>query len=262
LYEKSKACDCLHSPETKMNYPTLKTFAEGSELPPTTPGKLRLYSMRFCPYAQRTRLVLAYKGIDFETVNVHLKKKPSWFLERNPLGLVPVLEKDDQIVYESTATMDWLDDVYPGKKLVPSDPYRKAWDRILQECFGKVTSNMFALRSAEDKEKHVEGLHKAFDYYEKILVQRGGPFFGGAAPCMFDLFAWPHMERLPALVVPLEPRAAVDKAQHPMLHAWFQAMYGLPAVQATMFDHETHRKFFKSFMDDPMNPSYDIGLEE
>ena len=50
---------------------------------------------------------------------------------------------------------------------------------MLLQPFSQVTSNMFALRSAEDKEKHVEGLHKAFDYYEKILVQRGGPFFGG-----------------------------------------------------------------------------------
>lgn len=35
----------------------------GSALPPLENGKLRLYSMRFCPFAQRTRLVLAHKNI-------------------------------------------------------------------------------------------------------------------------------------------------------------------------------------------------------
>jgi len=242
---------------------TGKTFAAGAEFPPTTPGRLRLYSMRFCPFAQRTRLVLAHKNIPFETVNVHLKQKPDWFLARNPLGLVPVLEKDDQVVYESTATMDWLDEVYPDNKLVPTDPYRKAWDRICSEYFGKVTSNMYALRSAEDKDKHLEPLHKAYQYYEDILAQRGGPFFGGAAPCMVDFHMWPHMERMAAMMAKIEPRAVVDKAKFPRFGgAWYDAMYALPAVKATMFDSETHMKFFKSFVDSPMNPDYDIGLEE
>lgn len=74
----------------------------------------------------------------YETVNIDLKDKPDWFLEKNPLGLVPVLEIDDKIVYESTATCDWLDDVYPENRLQPSDPYRRAWDRILVEYYGKV----------------------------------------------------------------------------------------------------------------------------
>ena len=35
----------------------------GETLPPLSPGVLRLYSMAFCPFAERTRLVLAAKGI-------------------------------------------------------------------------------------------------------------------------------------------------------------------------------------------------------
>ena len=33
-----------------------------------------------------------------EMVNVNLKFAPDWFLQKNPHGLVPVLEKDDKVL--------------------------------------------------------------------------------------------------------------------------------------------------------------------
>ena len=44
---------------------SLKHLKVGSEMPPLTKGTLRLYSMVFCPYAQRARLVLAAKNIPY-----------------------------------------------------------------------------------------------------------------------------------------------------------------------------------------------------
>jgi glutathione S-transferase len=67
---------------------------------------------------------------------VDLKNKPDWFLERNPLGAVPVLEQDDKIVYESLITCDYLDAVYPSNRLTPTDPYRKARDAMLTDYYG------------------------------------------------------------------------------------------------------------------------------
>ena len=75
---------------------------------------------------------------------MHLKpptQKPDWFLDRNPLGLVPVLEKDGKIVYESSVCNDYLDAVYPDKPLLQNDPYKRARDQMLQERFGKVRVN-------------------------------------------------------------------------------------------------------------------------
>ena len=67
-----------------------------------------------------------------------MKNKPDWFLEKNPLGLVPVLEQDGKIVYESVICNEYLDDVYPQGKLTPEDHYRRAQDKILLEFHGKV----------------------------------------------------------------------------------------------------------------------------
>ena len=75
----------------------------------------------------------------YETVNVHLKRKPSWLLERNPKGRVPVLEHPDgRIVFESIVVCQYLDEIYPNDRLTPIDPYRKARDRLLVDYCDKV----------------------------------------------------------------------------------------------------------------------------
>lgn len=74
-----------------------------------------------------------------ETVNINLKDKPDWFLEKNPLGLVPTLETvNGQVIYESPITCEYLDEVYAEKKLLPSDPFEKAQQKMLLEHFSKV----------------------------------------------------------------------------------------------------------------------------
>lgn len=74
----------------------------------------------------------------FETVNINLKQKPDWFRARNPIGLVPVLEFDDKIVYESNVCNEYLDNIYPTPKLIPTDFYQASRDKMLWETFGKV----------------------------------------------------------------------------------------------------------------------------
>lgn len=54
----------------------------GDPLPPFT-GKLRVYNMRFCPFAQRTILALNAKEIDYEVVNIDLVDKPEWLASKS-----------------------------------------------------------------------------------------------------------------------------------------------------------------------------------
>ena len=75
-------------------------------------------------------------------MNVNLKKKPDWFFKKNPLGLVPVLELDDRIVYESDICNEYLDKMYPQKKLIPEDEFQRAKDRMTAARFAKVKLSM------------------------------------------------------------------------------------------------------------------------
>ena len=76
-----------------------------------------------------------------EIVNINLRHKPDWFKARNPIGLVPTLELDDIVVHESNVCDEYLDEVYPEPRLVPTDPLQKAKDKMLIETFGKVGPN-------------------------------------------------------------------------------------------------------------------------
>ncbi|KAL3859756.1 hypothetical protein ACJMK2_009954 [Sinanodonta woodiana] len=249
----------LRQAEKYSTMTTQKAHVQGSQFVELAPGTLRLYSMRFCPYAQRTRLVLEHKRIPYETVNIHLRKKPDWFLQRNPIGLVPVLEKDDKIVYESSVCNDYLDDVYPQNKLNPTDPYLKARDRQLYETFSNVTSLFMKIAVTHgDNPKVIQRFLKELDRYEAELKKRG-KFFGGEKVCMVDFMIWPWFERLPLLNQVL-PETRLTQDRFPSLLAWTREMYLLPAVKSTMYDFKTHRAFMDGVRDG--NPDYDYGLAD
>ncbi|KAK3790459.1 hypothetical protein RRG08_015928 [Elysia crispata] len=244
---------------------TQKAYTQGSAFPPTKPGVLRIYSMRFCPYAHRTRLVLAHKNIPHEVVNINLKSKPDWFLTLNPLGTVPVLQIDDKVVVDSAATSDWLDDVYPKNRLQPADPYRRAWDRVLFEYIGKLSGSFGGAIGSSDPaavQTKIEEIKNHLQFFEEKLKARGdGPFFGGSKPCMFDLLLWPLIERLPLVAVLKDnPAANIDSKECPSLTAWVKAMQELPAVKATAFDLDKHTVYFKGYMTG--KPDYDLFLED
>lgn len=74
-----------------------------------------------------------------EVININLKNKPEWFLQKNPSGLVPVLEDSrGRLICESLITCEYLDEAYPEKKLFPDDPYERACQRMILELFSKV----------------------------------------------------------------------------------------------------------------------------
>ncbi|KAL4234561.1 Glutathione S-transferase omega-1 [Mactra antiquata] len=236
-------------------------IGKGQDCPPRKPGVLRMYSMRFCPYAQRTRLVLAHKGIPVEIVNVNLKRKPEWLFEMNPIGLVPVLEWDNNcVVHESATCNDFLDEAFPDIKLNPTDPYKKARDRQLWESMNKLISSFYDVPGTRGEDKKVfDRFMRALGRYEKELVTRGdGPFFGGDKVCMVDFMLWPWFERI-GVVNAIVPATKITSEKFPRLSKWVEHMYQLPAVKMTMFDTDSHARFLTSLRVEN-NPDYDYGL--
>eukprot|EP00897_Mesotaenium_endlicherianum_P011036 jgi/Mesen1/9961/ME000716S09336 len=102
-------------------------------------GDLVLFTHGLCPYAQRVALVLAEKGIAYTRVEIDLSDKPSWFLKKNPRGLVPAIEVNEngtsRIVTESVDICRLLDEQYGGPSLSPAaSEERRRMDAIIAAC--------------------------------------------------------------------------------------------------------------------------------
>jgi glutathione S-transferase len=117
-----------------------------------------------------------YSSPSHEIVNVNLVKKPDWFSQRTPTGVVPVLEHGDgRIVYESLIISEYLDALYPENRLTPTDPFVKSQHQFLIEMSSKITKAFYKLIKQRDIES-ISALNKALDYFESKLQD---DFFGG-----------------------------------------------------------------------------------
>lgn len=250
------------SEHQKMACCSAKVLTTGSPLPPLKEGQVRLYSMRFCPFAHRARLVLAHNGVEYETVNIHLTKKPEWFQEKNPNEEVPVFEKDGEIVYDSLIVAEYLDGAYgkPATRLIPEDPLRKAHDTMIINYNGsKFVPNYYKVLGTKGAEQdHITDLMTALKNLEKILAARETKFFGGDKPAFIDFMIWPWQERLP--VLGKFQTVDVSMTKFPKLKEWQAAMKEVPAVKICAFSKEMHDKFTTSWKGGDANP-YDVGLE-
>ena len=89
---------------------------------------MKLYDYPDCPFAQKVRVVLVEKELEYETVFVDLRtgehRQNAEFLKLNPYGKVPVLIDDEVVVYDSTIINEYLEDEYPHPSLMPEDSGR------------------------------------------------------------------------------------------------------------------------------------------
>ena len=101
---------------------------------------IELISFDLCPFVQRSVITLLEKNIPFKRTNIDLANKPDWFLQISPLGKVPVLRINGNILFESAVINEYLDEITPPS-MHPQDSLQKAVNRAWIE-FGSELSNL------------------------------------------------------------------------------------------------------------------------
>lgn len=102
---------------------------------------MKLYTLHRNSAGERVRIALNLKGIDYEYVSYGALGREA-YRRINPQGLLPTLEVDGQLITQSPAILQYLEETHPEPPLLPADPILRAQAR----AFGQVVaSEMHAL---------------------------------------------------------------------------------------------------------------------
>lgn len=102
---------------------------------------MRLISRWQNSAGERVRIAFRLKGIEFTYVPVG-SLEPGEFRQLNPQGLLPALHVNGQIIAQSSAILDYIENVFPEPSLLPSDPITAAQARAFAAL---IASEMHAL---------------------------------------------------------------------------------------------------------------------
>ncbi|KAJ8716033.1 hypothetical protein PYW08_013318 [Mythimna loreyi] len=216
---------------------------------PAYGGKLRVFAMRFCPYAERTILVLNAKNLQYDTVFVNLDHKPEWVFNFSPKGTVPALEYEEgKAIFDSNIINAYLDEKYPDVPLQSTDPLRRAEDKIIVELFAAAQSAFYtaAYNAQALQPKQLEDFHKGLEGLQATLKGRGTKFLHGDSPGLVDYTLFPFLERFEALPLIGKPEFELSKDKYELLVNYIEAMKVVPAVKQYYLTADTHAKFIES----------------
>lgn len=102
---------------------------------------LKLYDAKMAPNPRRVRIFLAEKGVEIPSVQVDIgaaENRKSPYIDKNPMGGVPVLELDDGTwLAESVAICRFIEESHPEPPLMGEGARGKAlvemWNRRMEQ---------------------------------------------------------------------------------------------------------------------------------
>lgn len=192
---------------------------------------MKLYSYFRSSAAYRARIALNLKGVGYETVSIHLVKEGGLnrrpeYRAINPQMRVPTLvTANGDVLIQSLAIIDYLDETYPDPPFLPKDPIARAKTRGLAQiiaCDIHPLNNTSPLRYLK-REMHQQ--QSAIDAWYHHWVIEGfrafealaqpGPYACGSKVTVADIFLVPQVANARRMKVPLDdfPKiVAIDAA--------------------------------------------------
>jgi len=205
---------------------------------------LTLYSAYVNSAGERVRIALALKGIAYDYVSIHHIGRAA-YRRINPQGLMPALKIGDQIVAQSTAILEYLEETHPTPPLLPADPVLRARVRgfaqhIVSEMHAidvirvrRFLHNDLGLDQARIDHWQRHWFEVGFTALEEILARRekAWPFCFGETPGWADLHLIPQVRKGIT-------RFNVDMGTWPLIRGVFERCTPLPAFIAAMPENQ------------------------
>ena len=181
---------------------------------------MKLYSYYRSSAAYRVRIALNLKGLPYDYVAVNLlhnEQKSEEYMARNPQGLLPALELEGgEVLAQSVAILEWLEDTNPAPALLPSDPLPRARVRSLVNnivCDIHPLNNLSIMNylrkelGASDEGVHrwyCNWVDRGFSAIEQNLADNMGDCCFGDQPTLADVCLIPQVYNAYRFKVPME----------------------------------------------------------
>ena len=181
---------------------------------------MKLYSYFRSSAAYRVRIALNLKGLPYDLVPIHLTKDGGRqhtpeFRSINPQARVPALElSSGEVLTQSLAIIEYLDDVNPEPPLLPADALGRAKSRAIAQmiaCDIHPLNNLIALQYLRRQLKHEQPeidawyhhwIIEGFTALETMLTP--GPYACGSHVTIADICLVPQVANARRLKVPLD----------------------------------------------------------
>jgi glutathione S-transferase len=213
---------------------------------------LQLISFKTCPFVQRAVITLKHKNIDFDITYIDLAEPPDWFLELSPLGKVPVLKVDDEVLFESAVINEYLDEI-TGGKLQPSEPLARAKNRAWIEFASNMLGNLYMMKMSKDEERYNKYRDSLVSQFHRVEQRLGdGPWFNGEEFSLADTAFAPLFRQNS---VANNKLSVLDPESMPRVAAWAQRLLALPEVRDSVVD-EFEDLYLKAMQN---NESYSLN---
>jgi maleylpyruvate isomerase len=201
---------------------------------------MKLYSFFRSGTSHRLRIALNLKGIATDYVAVDLRvdeQQNEAFKAINPQGLVPALDTGEQVLIQSPAIIEWLEEKYPSPAPLPAGADERAHVRALAAIVGcdihpinnrrilQTLRQQFGADEAAINAWCGTWISDGFDAYEALIAAdtQRGRFSFGDAPSLADVYLIPQVESA--------RRFKVDLSRWPLISAIDQACGELDAFK-------------------------------
>ena len=207
---------------------------------------ITLFSSGFSPYSRKVRMVLEFKNLPYEIIEIDNAESDPEFTRLSRRREVPAIRDGDLFVINSSDIAAYLDHRYPARPVYPDDPRGRVaardWERLSDTLVDAIVSDVGTWAWAEIdpmpeglKEDARRDLNQIYDEMNAVLVSEN---------YLVGEFSIAEMSLFPHIWQGRRIGLSFSDTAHPGVAAWYQRLKTHPITKG---NSEATLKWFETF---------------